>query len=39
VDRIPVLDFGKVIAEGPPETILSDPQVTSIYLGPEEVQA
>ena len=39
VDRILVLDFGKVIAEGPPETILSDPQVTSIYLGPEEVQA
>ncbi len=36
VDRILVLDFGKVIAEGPPDTILSDPHVTSVYLGPEE---
>jgi branched-chain amino acid transport system ATP-binding protein len=35
VDRILVLDFGKVIAEGPPDAILSDPQVTSVYLGPE----
>jgi branched-chain amino acid transport system ATP-binding protein len=35
VDRIVVLDFGKVIAEGPPDAILSDPQVTSVYLGPE----
>jgi branched-chain amino acid transport system ATP-binding protein len=35
VDRILVLDFGKVIAEGPPDEILRDPQVTSVYLGPE----
>jgi branched-chain amino acid transport system ATP-binding protein len=35
VDRIVVLDFGKIIAEGPPDAILSDPQVTSVYLGPE----
>ena len=36
VDRIMVLDFGKVIAEGPSDTILSDPRVTSVYMGPEE---
>ena len=39
VDNILVLDFGKVIAEGPPGTILNNPQVTSVYLGPEEVHA
>lgn len=36
VDNILVLDFGKVIAEGPPDTILQDPHVTSVYLGPDE---
>ncbi len=35
VDRILVLDFGKVIAEGEPEMILKDPRVTSVYLGPD----
>ncbi|GAB4271040.1 MAG: ABC transporter ATP-binding protein [Pararhodobacter sp.] len=39
VDHIVVLDFGKLIAEGPPDTILSDPHVTSVYLGPEEAHA
>ncbi len=39
VDSILVLDFGKVIAEGPPASILNDPQVTSVYLGPEEMSA
>ncbi|MCB1390354.1 MAG: ABC transporter ATP-binding protein [Rhodobacteraceae bacterium] len=38
VDRILVLDFGKVIAEGPPDTIMTDPHVTSVYLGPDESQ-
>ena len=33
-----VLDFGKVIAEGPPDTIMTDPHVTSVYLGPDESQ-
>ena len=36
VDRVLVLDFGKVIAEGAPDAILSDPQVAAIYLGPGE---
>lgn len=39
VDNLLVLDFGKVIAEGPPEAVMRDPQVTSVYLGPEEVEA
>lgn len=34
VDEILVLDFGKVIARGDPATILDDPEVTSVYLGP-----
>ena len=36
VDDILVLDFGKVIARGSPDTILDDPAVTSVYLGPGE---
>lgn len=38
VDRVLVLDFGRVIAEGPPASILKDPLVTSVYLGPENHQ-
>jgi branched-chain amino acid transport system ATP-binding protein len=32
-DTIVVLDFGKVIATGPPAEVLTDPAVTTAYLG------
>jgi branched-chain amino acid transport system ATP-binding protein len=35
VDEVLVLDFGKVIAHGPPDVIIRDPQVAAVYLGPD----
>jgi branched-chain amino acid transport system ATP-binding protein len=32
-DRIVALDFGQIIAMGPAEAVLNDPQVVSAYLG------
>ena len=33
VDRLVVLNFGKVLASGPVDEVLADPEVRRAYLG------
>ncbi len=35
-DRVAVLNFGRIIAEGPPDEIKNNPEVIEAYLGKEE---
>jgi branched-chain amino acid transport system permease protein len=38
-DAVTVLDFGKVIAQGEPDRVISDPEVMTAYLGVAEAGA
>jgi branched-chain amino acid transport system ATP-binding protein len=38
-DQLVVLDFGTLIASGPPDTVRSDPVVVAAYLGEDDDNA
>ena len=38
-DRIHVLDYGRTIADGKPDAVLSDPNVLVAYLGTETIRS
>lgn len=35
VDRLAVINFGKLLAEGAPDAVMNDPEVRAVYLGVE----
>jgi len=38
-DRIHVLDYGRTIANGSPQSVLNDPSVMTAYLGTAAAQS
>jgi len=38
VDRLVALDFGRMVTEGAPKTVMQDPAVREIYMGIDAVE-